>query len=153
MVLYLCQHGDAVAKDVDPDRPLSDRGAADIGNMAGALNGSIEIDAIVHSGKTRARQTAELFHERLAPNAPVHADAGLGPTDPVEDFVGRLASGEAALMVVGHMPFVGRLASYLLGQGERDILQFQPGTVAALSRGADGDWLLAWMLTPALVSD
>lgn len=152
MVLYLCQHGDALAKDVDPDRPLSERGTADVCNMANALSGSIDAQAIIHSGKTRARQTAELLHERLAPDAVIRAEDGLGPNDPVEEFAEKLARHEANLLVTGHMPFVSRLASHLVGV-ERDIIAFQPGTIAALSRDVEGGWMLAWMLTPQLASD
>lgn len=152
MVLYLCQHGDALARDVDPDRRLSERGTTDVCNMANALSGSITTAAILHSGKLRARQTAELLHERLAPDATIRAADGLGPNDPEEVFVTELGSLDENLLVVGHMPFVSRLASRLIG-AERDVLAFQPGTVAALSRGADGGWMLSWMMTPDLARD
>lgn len=152
MVLYLCQHGDALAKDADPDRPLSERGTTDVCNVANALSGSIETAAIVHSGKTRARQTAELLHERIAPGAAIRAEEGLGPNDPVDAFAATLDARQDNLLVAGHMPFVSRLASHLIGV-DRDILAFQPGTVAALQRDADGGWTLAWMLTPDLASD
>ncbi|MFZ0486933.1 MAG: phosphohistidine phosphatase SixA [Arenicellales bacterium] len=152
-VFYLCQHGDALARDVDPDRPLSKRGTADVCNVAGSLGGRIVIDAIIHSGRTRARQTAELLHERLAPDVDIREQAGLGPKDPVEDFAAVIASSTDNLMMVGHMPFVGRLASHLLchaGDPDRNIVAFQPGTVVALERQDDGNWMLAWMVTPAL---
>lgn len=152
MVLYLCQHGDALAKDVDPDRRLSERGTTDVCNMANALSGSIATTAILHSGKLRARQTAELLHERLAPDATIRARDGLGPDDPAEMFVSELGSRDQNLLVVCHMPFVSRLASRLIGV-ERDVLAFQPGSVAALSRDADGGWMLSWMMTPDLARD
>lgn len=121
MVLYLCQHGDALATDVDPDRPLSEHGTTDVCNVANALGGGVDIAEIVHSGKTRARQTAELFHERLAPEAAIMTEDGLEPKDPVRIFAEGLASRDSNLMVVGHMPFVSRLASHLLGI-EREVL-------------------------------
>jgi len=152
MVLYLCQHGDALAKDVDPDRPLSERGMTDVCNVANALSGGIETAAIVHSGKTRARQTAELLHERLAPAATIESEDGLGPGDPVDAFAEKLGARDTNLLVAGHMPFVSRLASRLIGT-DRDILAFQPGTIAALCRDAEGHWTVAWMLTPALAAD
>lgn len=152
MVLYLCQHGDALAKDVAPDRPLSERGTADVCNVANALSGSIDTTEIIHSGKTRARQTAELLHERLAPDAVIRAEEGLGPNDPVDEFAETLKARNANLLVTGHMPFVSRLASHLVGV-DREILAFQPGTIAALARDAEGGWALSWMLTPQLASD
>lgn len=152
MILYLCQHGDALAKDVDPDRPLSERGTTDVCNVANTLSGHITAAAIVHSGKTRARQTAELLHERLAPQAAIRPEDGLGPNDPAEVFAEKLGSCDTDLLVAGHMPFVGRLASRLIGV-QHDVLAFRPGTIAALSRDSAGDWTLAWMLTPELAAD
>lgn len=150
MRLYLCQHGEALTKDVDPDRPISERGVTDVCNIANTLGDTVQVQTIVHSGKTRARQTAELLHERLAPEAPIQAEPGLGANDPVEDFAAGLATRESGLMVVGHMPFVGHLASHLLGESGRSLLAFQPGTVAALGRDEHGAWMLSWMLTPEL---
>jgi len=152
MVLYLCQHGEALAKDVDPDRPLSECGTTDVCNVANVLGSSVSTAAIVHSGKTRARQTAELLHERLAPDAVIEAFDGLGPNDPPAAFAEALAGRDSNLLVAGHMPFVSRLASHLLGV-EHDVLAFRPGTVAALHRDETGTWTVAWMLTPTLASD
>jgi len=150
--LYLCQHGEAVAKDVDPDRPLSDQGTTDVCNVANVLGGKVEPRAIVHSGKTRARQTAELLHERLAPAAAIGAEPGLGPKDPVEEYADTLQNLDGDTMVVGHMPFVDGLASYLLGRPGMQTVAFEPGTVAALTRSESGEWLIAWILTPALAA-
>lgn len=149
MVLYLCQHGDALSGDTDPDRPLSERGTADVCNLANALSGNIETGVVVHSGRTRARQTAELLHERLAPQAVIQAWDGLAPNDPVDAVADGLRSRDANLLVVGHMPFVGRLASHLMGI-DREILAFRPATITAMNRDSTGSWILAWMLTPEL---
>lgn len=119
--------------------------------MANALRGSIETAEIVHSGKTRSRQTAELLHERLAPDAAIRACEGLAPNDSVEAFAENLAPCDANILVAGHMPFVSRLASFLIGI-DHEFLVFQPGAVAALHRDASGVWTLAWMLTPEVAS-
>jgi phosphohistidine phosphatase len=57
MKLYLVQHGDALPKDIDPDRPLSNVGHAEVGLLAELLAGHMNISRVLHSGKTRARQT------------------------------------------------------------------------------------------------
>lgn len=152
-LFYVCQHGDALAKEVDPDRPLSERGTADVCNVASMLSGSVAIGGVIHSGKTRARQTAELLHERLAPDVSIGEAPGIGPNDPVEDFAAKLASHAGNVLMVGHMPFVSRLASHLLcgpaAGADRSVLAFRPGAVAALE-AEDDEWRLAWMVTPAL---
>ncbi len=61
MRLYLMQHGKARPKEEDPDRSLSDEGRAEVGRVAGFLAKTDVVRSlpILHSGKTRARQTAE----------------------------------------------------------------------------------------------
>lgn len=119
--------------------------------MANMLRDNITTPVLLHSGKTRARQTAELLHERLAPDADIRAGSGLAPDDPVEPFAAQLAGRDENLLVVGHLPFLGRLASHLLGT-ERPFLLFQSGSVAALYRDTAGDWTLAWLLSPELAA-
>ena len=53
-------------KEVDPDRPLSDQGWEDIRNTAAfASRAGVRVDTVWHSGKTRARQTAQALAEAL----------------------------------------------------------------------------------------
>ena len=67
MKLYLVQHGEACAKDVDPDRPLTDAGKADVERLAAFLGQvGIRVDRVIHSGKLRAVQTAERLAGVLA---------------------------------------------------------------------------------------
>ena len=67
MRLYLVQHGEAVVKDGDPARPLTDRGRRDAGKTAEFLRiAGITVDIIWHSAKQRARETAEIFAEILS---------------------------------------------------------------------------------------
>ena len=82
MRLYLVQHGDAVAKDVDPDRPLSDQGRADIQRLAEWLaNQHVQVAQILHSGKRRAIETAELLRPLLESPDQIFEGQGLAPND------------------------------------------------------------------------
>ena len=67
MKLYLVRHGEALAKDVDPDQSLSEVGRANVERLAGfvGLRG-VRAARILHSGKARARQTAEILAEAMA---------------------------------------------------------------------------------------
>ncbi len=66
MRIYLVQHGEAVAKDVDPERPLSEQGHNDVEKIATFLgNTQLGMERILHSGKLRAEQTAEIFADKL----------------------------------------------------------------------------------------
>ncbi len=68
--------------------------------------------------------------------------------DDVDDVACDLESEALPLMLVGHMPFMGRLVSRLLaGSAERAPVQFPPAGVACLRRAPDG-WVLEWRLGP-----
>ena len=62
ITVYFVQHGIAVPKQVDAQRPLSEPGRAEVSRVATQLaKCKISIDTLFHSGKLRARQTAELI--------------------------------------------------------------------------------------------
>lgn len=151
--LFLVQHGEAAAKELDPDRPLTAHGREEVAQVAARLaTVRIRPGSIFHSGKLRARQSAELF-ARVMGGGHVEAAAGLDPDDPVEGFAGRLGRLDSDTMYVGHLPFMARLVSFLLsGVADAERVRFRTGSVVCLSRGATGAWSLEWMLRPELVS-
>ena len=152
MRLYLVQHGDALEKTENPDRPLSASGRAAVEAVGRMLrNAGITVPAVGHSGKTRAQQTAELLAEALGATEPLQERKDLSPNDPVEIVRKSLRYAETDLMLVGHMPFMGKLASLLVtGDEYADVLAFQKGGVACLERQDDVRWRLAWMVVPEL---
>jgi phosphohistidine phosphatase len=153
MKLYLVQHGEALADEIDPARPLSDAGSRDVRNMAVFLaERSLAVARVAHSGKLRARQTAELLADALAPGRPVDERSGLNPNDPPEDLARELAKWNEDAMVVGHLPFLGRLVALLVsGEQHDDIVAYRPGSVVCLERGSGDGWTVAWMLRPELL--
>jgi phosphohistidine phosphatase len=153
MRIYLVQHGLAIPKEVDPERPLSEQGREDVGRLARFLAGAgVRVGQVLHSGKARAEQTAALLAEALVPGGQPQACDGLNPNDPVEPFAAEIAGWKTDTLLVGHLPFLGRLASLLLAsEPQRPILGFQPGTLACLERDPADQWLLAWMVRPELI--
>ncbi len=152
MRIYLVRHGDAVAKEVDPERPLSARGRAEVQRVAAWLGrAGVRVDRIVHSGKTRAQETAELLAEVVAAGRSVSAVEGLAPDDSVEAFAATITEWTEDVMVVSHLPFIGCLAAYLIvGEGAASLFRFPAGTVACLSRVDAEGWAVSWMIPPAL---
>jgi phosphohistidine phosphatase len=63
MKLYLVQHGKAKTKEESPDRPLTDEGKAASEKTAcfAAEQARVSVNAVLHSGKTRTRDTAEIM--------------------------------------------------------------------------------------------
>ena len=153
MQIYLVQHGEAVAKEIDADRPLSTRGITDVQSIADFLNGAgIEVAAIHHSGKTRARQTAEIFADRLNFTEPVISITGINPNDAVEEFAGKISKYPDNTMFVGHLPFMAKIVAHLVsGNSEPILTAYQPGSIVCIEEDENKHWHIAWMLRPGII--
>jgi phosphohistidine phosphatase len=154
MKLYLLQHGDALPEEVNPDRPLSEHGLEDVRRLAEFVGkNDIRVQRVHHSGKTRARETAEIVAARMASGVKIEATTGLNPNDPVEPWAKQINNWQEDTLLVGHMPFMGRLAAYLLsGNSSSQFVAFEPGSMLCLDRDESGHWAIAWMLRPELLS-
>lgn len=153
MRLYLVQHGEALSKDVDPDRALSNNGHADVVRLAAFLEGRVQVSAVVHSGKIRARQTADLLATVLAPGLPVEPVSGINPNDAIEPFMQQTAEAGRDTLVVGHLPFMEKLVARLVtGAEENAVAAYQPGSMVCLeSAGGSNNWQIQWMIRPELL--
>jgi phosphohistidine phosphatase len=134
MRLYLVHHGDAVGPDVDPMRPLSAQGRVDVQSLAGrAAAHGVKPDVIWHSGKLRARQTAELFRRVCQPLAEFAAARGLQPDDPPGWAVELLIEETRSITLVGHMPHLPRLLRLLVaGTPNAETPDFPPHGIVEL---------------------
>lgn len=152
MKLYLVQHGDALAKDIDPDRPLSDQGKRDIQQIAAFLKETnIRVEQVFHSGKTRALQTAEILAEALYSTGAVETLDGISPKDDPTPLFDMASTWEADTLVVGHLPFMSKAVSlFLMGDKGCEAISYRPGSLVCLERMDDGSWLLDWMIRPEL---
>ncbi|HEO70719.1 MAG TPA: phosphohistidine phosphatase SixA [Candidatus Hydrogenedentes bacterium] len=151
MELYLVQHGKALAKEENPERPLSPEGEHDVEAVGALLArcGPLGIAEVWHSGRARAQQTAERLAACIAPQATVVQHKGLAPKDAVKPVRKALKGRQDGLMIVGHMPFMANLACALLKtDDERCPVAFQMGGVVCLRRDEIGAWAVAWMVTP-----
>ena len=150
MRLYIVQHGDSVAKEIDPNRPLSDRGRADIQRLAEWLSSTnVKIAQILHSGKTRAIETAEILRPLLKSPSQIYEGQGLAPNDSPEAFLHQLRGSEKDTLVACHMPFVARTVSQALaGAPDRQLVEFVPGSVAGIERGDGASWRLFMFARP-----
>jgi phosphohistidine phosphatase len=154
MKLYLAQHGEALAKALDPARPLSEQGTQDVQCMAKFLKGAgIRVDRVWHSGKLRAEQTAQILAKAVSPRAAPVAVNGIDPDDPVTGFAADADVWEQDTLMVGHLPFLARLVAWLtVGEAERELVEFHPGSIACLERRDADHWILLWMLRPELLA-
>lgn len=152
MKLYIVQHGDALTKDIDEERPLSNIGHAEVGQVAALLAGHMQVSRVVHSGKLRAQQTADIFTTIIAGEFPVEQIGGIGPNDSVADFAQKIEEWGEDMLVVSHLPFVARLVSLLLtGRETENIVSYTPGSICFLQSKSGGGWQLHWMIRPELL--
>ena len=155
MKLYLVQHAKARPTEEDPDRSLSDQGKGEIKKVARFVreNARIQLGMIFHSGKLRARQTAEALAEQLDPTAGIELAEDLKPLSDPSVWAARLAELNEDIMLVGHLPHMSKLASLLLAEDqEKQTVRFQMGGVVCLGRNDDGVWSLEWMVIPQILS-
>jgi phosphohistidine phosphatase len=149
MDFYLVRHGDAKSEQEDPKRSLSDRGRIEVEKVARAAAAKdIKVSEILHSAKLRAKQTAEILASSLSPRSGVREIGGLSPQDDPFIIKAELEVAEEPLMLVGHLPHLGRLASLLVkGDPENEVVNFPPAAIVCLSH-VKGAWEVKWTLTP-----
>ena len=155
MKVWLVRHGDAVPDTVDAARPLSSAGRAEVEAVAALLarSGKVRPRTVVHSDKTRARQTAEILAAALGASDGLQQADGLAPEADPAIWAGRLGDADG-VMVVGHMPHMEGLLGQLIGApDESGLVRLVTATVVCLSREpGQPTWSMAWMVTPAVAS-
>jgi phosphohistidine phosphatase len=154
MYLYLMQHAEAAPKEQDPERGLTAAGRAAAKKTAAFFKRQQpEIHVIWHSGKARAEQTAAILAEALGLGQRVMMHTGLAPNDDIRAVREKLEkSGQNNIVIVGHLPFLSRLAAALLaGKSGADLINFRPGGIVCLAR-EEGRWRILWAVVPELLA-
>ena len=150
MALYLVQHGKSLSKEEDPEQGLSMEGSADVTRIAQvAKTYGVRPAAILHSGKKRTLQTAEIFTRALCDDKSPREMSGINPLDDVT-VVAKALKTDDNLMLVGHLPFMEKLAGFLItGSIERLVFKFQNGGIVCLDKIQGSPWWhIKWSLMP-----
>jgi phosphohistidine phosphatase len=155
MLLYLVQHGEAKREDEDPARGLTEKGAKDVKKVAQFLQNKIlSLSYVFHSNKTRAIETARILADHLKPSQGVSEAGNLAPMDDPAIWANRIAGMNGDIMLVGHLPFMARLAGHLLCfERENPLIDFKMGGIVCLLRSDDGRWSLEWMIVPEILAN
>jgi phosphohistidine phosphatase len=148
MRLYLVHHGEAVGPEVDPRRPLSPCGREAVERLAAEAAARGAKPALVwHSGKLRARQTAEAMRRACNPFAELAASRDLQPADKPGWLRDRLRGEARDVLVAGHFPHLQRLAALLLTGRDDPPADLPPHGLVALASDDEGDtWREEWRL-------
>ena len=153
MFIYLVQHGQAKSKEIDPDRHLTEQGIKDVEKISTfAKSAKLKVDAIWHSGKARAAQTAEILSKGINSKNGIIQHDGLTPKDDIDPIKKELIKSKKNIMVVGHLPFLSKLASSLLMDDDSaSIVAFQQGGIVCLESDEEKNWFVEWMVVPELI--
>jgi phosphohistidine phosphatase len=147
MQLFLVHHGDAVGPEVDPRRPLSPNGRTAVERVAAeAAARGARPQVVWHSGKLRARQTAEAFWRACNALAEFSATKDLQPDDPPRWIRDRLLMETRDVMIAGHFPHLPRLLALLVTGGEAGVDFPLHGVVALVSQDEGATWRELWRL-------
>ncbi len=151
MRLYLMQHGEAKPEAENPERSLTVRGEEETGKISDAAKRlGIRPSRIYPSGKKRAEQTAGIAAKAL--NLSAQLGQGLNPNDSIRPWVERISKEAEDLMIVGHLPFLEKLASFLVcGDEGAKVVLFRYSAILCLERTGSGRWAVEWVLKPELV--
>ena len=145
MVLYLVHHGEAVGPEIDPQRPLSPDGRVAVERLAAAAAArGAKPQVVWHSGKLRAKQTAEAFWRACNALADFSAARDLQPDDPPAWLRDRLRGESRDLLVAGHFPHLPRLLALLLSAPEGGVTFPQNGIVVLQTADEGETWTELW---------
>ncbi len=148
MAIFLVQHGVSLPKDKDPQKGLSQNGKEETQKIADVAKFyKIPVTKIIHSGKKRAEQTADIFKKALGIDTSIELTSGINPMDDATAF-GNMIDPKSNVMVVGHLPFMEKLVSHLTTTDlTLFVYKFQNSGIVCLDFDDKG-WFIKWTLNP-----
>ena len=85
-------------------------------------------------------------------NDKITARTGLDPLDAVTLIADEIESIEEDVLLVGHLPFLGRLVAKLITNDEnKELVIFNPGTMICLEQVENKYWVINWMINASLL--
>jgi phosphohistidine phosphatase len=145
--LYLVHHGVAVGPGEDARRPLSAVGVAGAARVAAkAASLGAKPDVVWHSGKLRAKQTAQEFWRACNALAEFGATRDLQPDDPPQWIRDRLRGETRNVALVGHFQHLPRLLALLVTGGEAGVDFPINGAVALVTDDEGETWRELWRI-------
>ncbi len=164
MNVYLLRHGIAADRDAvkfpnDDERPLTDEGVAKMRRVAKGIARIVDVpDLVLTSPLVRTAQTANIVAKVLGCKDRIEACNALRPGAKVGDvhtvLVARAGKSLGNVLLVGHEPDMGEIASGLIG-AHGSVVEFKKGSLCAIQLNEehiDRPAVLLWHLTPRQLS-
>lgn len=163
MKAFLVRHSHALADNDDSRRLLSAQGREITREVAGFLKLSgvlSSVHAVWHSPLARARETAELLIKELGLDGLFIEAPGLLPEDDPAAVADRLDNASDPVIIVGHEPQLGALATTLVrGKTRPVVFEFKKTAVLALERtggrhkkSGRSCWQVRWYFSSELLT-
>ena len=138
MIVYILRHAMAVQRGTagypNDDRPLTEEGVAKMRKAAKGIADVVDdIDIILTSPLVRAHDTATIAAEALGAEHRIEICKELMPGSSLKDLLSYLSKYKSLqkIMVVGHEPDLGYLASALLGSDD-PVIEIKKGALCAI---------------------
>ena len=140
-------------------RPVTVKGRKKMEKVAMMLSDKIgKVDIIVTSPYVRARETAEILSSFFF-NPQIIDAAELVPQSPPQSFVKWLRTYKGdfdRMMIVGHEPHLGMLATFLLTGEAKNLIEFKKSSMACFELThqqdlAPGQVTLKWLIQPKMI--
>ena len=150
------RHADAIdGNGNDFSRTLSESGRSQAEKMGRWLKDmKLGKVLVVTSPLPRAHETANIVASCLGDDETLRPDERLSPGMTTEEgttLVHEFGQSAERLLLVGHAPDLGALASYLMGAKEQSV-EMRKGAIACFdtTRAGFGGSVLKWLITPKL---
>lgn len=162
MVIYLLRHGEAVTLEETPSKNDADRNLTIEGKeklyqfSRGFINIGLQCDLILTSPYKRAYETAAIISESLGSSPRLEECQFLVPGSDLQDFINHLNKRKdfGSVVVVGHEPFLGNLASLLISGKTSLHIVFKKGGICKIEISElppKGIGELQYLLTPKII--
>ena len=163
MDCILLRHGIAVEREEwkgpDADRPLTERGAKRVAQVAAGLSRlDVQPTHVLSSPLVRAIETAKIAHRSLQVRPAVQIVDALVPNAPPDRLLSILHDlpPQSCVLCVGHEPHLGLVASVLLAGRPSQAFPFKKAGACLIELSAPvkpGRGVLRWWLPPGQLRD
>ncbi|GMR16262.1 MAG: phosphohistidine phosphatase SixA [Gammaproteobacteria bacterium] len=151
MKLYLMRHGEALSPNKDPEQGLTESGKSNIEKVARQLhNNGVTFNRVLHSKKKRARQTAEIMIDNIAPEVTATLHQHITPNDDPGLIISEINTWDEDTLITSHLPYVPNLITRLTGEDAfLSAISFETGTVVCLIKDDNSTWSIMWSTCPS----
>ncbi|HEY9187035.1 MAG TPA: phosphohistidine phosphatase SixA [Bacteroidota bacterium] len=162
MTIYLMRHGEAITleettSENDADRTLTIEGKEKLYQYSRALSLiGVSVDLVLTSPYKRAYETALIISEAMQEKPKIEECELLKPGEEIQPLINHLNKRKDfnSVLIVGHEPYLGNLASILISGKPSLNIRFKKGGICKIDISEfppKGIGELVYLLTPKIL--